>query len=51
MTQAEGIYRAYIQDWLEKNRIIHRLEKRVCQLKRANRNLREEVKKLQKGAR
>ena len=40
------IHERILDDWLEKNRIIHRLEKRVCQLKRANRNLREEVKRI-----
>jgi hypothetical protein len=37
-------YDGIIKDWQEKDRIIHRLEKRIFRLKRANRNLREIVR-------
>jgi hypothetical protein len=36
------------EDWVKKNRIIHKLEKRIFRLKRANRNLREEVRRNEK---
>lgn len=36
------------EDWVKKNRIIHKLEKRIFHLKRANRNLREEVRRNEK---
>lgn len=42
-------YEYIIKDWLAKNRVIHRLERRICQLKRANRNLREQCKPADRG--
>lgn len=36
-------YEGIVKDVMEKNKIIHRLEKRIFQLKRANRNLRLRV--------
>jgi hypothetical protein len=39
-------YAGIIDDWMKKNVIIHRLETRICRLKKANRNLRSEIKQV-----
>ena len=36
------------EDWMKKNCLIHKLENRIFHLKRANRNLREEVRRNEK---
>jgi hypothetical protein len=36
------------EDWCKKNSSLHKLEKRIFHLKRANRNLREEVRRNEK---
>ena len=35
---------AFLADWVNKNRLIHRLERRICRLRRANRALRAAAK-------
>ena len=37
-------YEGIITDWMKKNQLIHRLETRIFRLKRANRNLRANVR-------